>query len=125
MLDIAQYLGVSTDSVYWWVECRGLPVHRVRRLMRFTCSEVDQWVRSEDDGSRGEDVGKSASHGAPRGPSTTYQSINPCDLRVARSSKLTPLGEHCERVTSPAMARFGEESFEWPPRTRFTEKPVR
>jgi len=47
--EIAEYLSVSTDSVYRWVEQRGLPVHRIGRLLRFKCSEVDRWVRSEDE----------------------------------------------------------------------------
>ena len=47
--EIAEYLGVSTDSVYRWVEQRGLPVHRVGRLLRFKCSEVDDWVHSRDE----------------------------------------------------------------------------
>lgn len=51
--EIAQYLGVSTDSVYRWVEKRGLPVHRVGRLFRFKCSEVDEWVRSQGDDPSG------------------------------------------------------------------------
>lgn len=56
--EISEYLGVSTDSVYRWVEKRGLPVHRVGRLFRFKCSEVDEWVRrhgGEDSGQKGGD----------------------------------------------------------------------
>ncbi len=56
--EIAEYLGVSTDSVYRWVERRGLPVRRVGRLMRCKCSEVDEWFRSQDDGGSGEGAGK-------------------------------------------------------------------
>ena len=48
--EIAKYLGVSTDSVYRWVEQRGLPVHRVGRLLRFKCTEVDEWVHGQDRG---------------------------------------------------------------------------
>jgi excisionase family DNA binding protein len=46
--EIAEYLGVSTDSVYRWIEQRGLPAHRLGRLLRFKCSEVDVWVRRQD-----------------------------------------------------------------------------
>lgn len=56
--EIAKYLGVSTDSVYRWVERRGLPVHRVGRLLRFKCSEVDQWVHGQEEES-GDAAGKS------------------------------------------------------------------
>lgn len=56
--EIAKYLGVSTDSVYRWVEQRGLPVHRVGRLLRFKCSEVDEWVHGRDEANGDEDAGK-------------------------------------------------------------------
>ena len=56
--EIAVYLGVSTDSVYRWVEQRGLPVHRVGRLLRFKCSEVDEWVHGQDVGNGDENAGK-------------------------------------------------------------------
>ena len=58
--EIAEYLGVSTDSVYRWVEQRGLPVHRVGRLLRFKCSEVDDWVHSQDDENGEQEAGKPA-----------------------------------------------------------------
>lgn len=58
--EIAEYLGVSTDSVYRWVERRGLPVHRVGRLFRFKCSEVDEWVHSQGDRDGGRKADKPA-----------------------------------------------------------------
>lgn len=54
--EIAEYLGVSTDSVYRWVEQRGLPVHRVGRLFRFKCSEIDEWVHGQDEQNGGQDA---------------------------------------------------------------------
>lgn len=50
--DVASHLGVARDSVYRWVESKGLPAHRVGRLFRFKLSEVDDWVRAggADDG---------------------------------------------------------------------------
>ena len=42
--EVAAHLGVTTTSVYRWVESRGLPAHRVGRLFRFRLSEVDAWV---------------------------------------------------------------------------------
>jgi excisionase family DNA binding protein len=56
--EIAEYLGVSTDSVYRWVEQRGLPVHRVGRLLRFKCSEVDEWVHRQDEDNGEQDANK-------------------------------------------------------------------
>ena len=43
---VASHLGVNKDSVYRWVENRGLPAHKVGRLLRFRLSEVDEWVKS-------------------------------------------------------------------------------
>ena len=42
--DIAKHLGVAKDSVYRWIERKGLPAHRVGRLWKFKISEVDEWV---------------------------------------------------------------------------------
>ena len=44
--DVASHLGVGKDSVYRWVEKRGLPARRVGRLLRFRLSEVDAWVQA-------------------------------------------------------------------------------
>ena len=43
--DVAAHLGVVKDSIYRWVESKGLPAHRVGRLLRFKLSEVDDWIR--------------------------------------------------------------------------------
>jgi excisionase family DNA binding protein len=44
--NVAAHLGVAKDSVYRWIEERGLPAHRVGRLFRFKLSEIDEWIRS-------------------------------------------------------------------------------
>ena len=43
--DVAKHLGVAEDSVYRWIEGKGLPAHRMGRLWKFKISEVDEWVR--------------------------------------------------------------------------------
>jgi len=43
--DVAKHLGVVKDSIYRWIERRGLPAKRVGRLWKFKLSEVDEWVR--------------------------------------------------------------------------------
>jgi excisionase family DNA binding protein len=50
--DVAKHLGVAKDSVYRWIERRGLPAHRIGRLWKFRLSEVDKWVEA---GGQGED----------------------------------------------------------------------
>ena len=44
--EIAEYLGVSKDTVYTWVSSRGMPGHKVGRLWKFKTAEVDGWVRT-------------------------------------------------------------------------------
>jgi excisionase family DNA binding protein len=53
--DVAKHLGVARDSVYRWIESRGLPAHKVGRIWKFKLSQVDAWVeaggaKADDDG---------------------------------------------------------------------------
>jgi excisionase family DNA binding protein len=43
---LADHLGVTRDSIYRWIDRKGLPAHRVGRLWRFKITEVDDWVRA-------------------------------------------------------------------------------
>lgn len=43
---IAEHLGVRRDSIYRWIDSKGLPAHRIGRLWKFQVSEVDEWVRN-------------------------------------------------------------------------------
>lgn len=43
--DIATHLWVAKDSVYRWIERKGLPAHKMGRLWKSTISEVDERVR--------------------------------------------------------------------------------
>jgi excisionase family DNA binding protein len=53
---IAEHLGVRRDSIYRWIDAKGLPAHRIGRLWKFNVSEVDDWVRGS--GARGDDARK-------------------------------------------------------------------
>lgn len=44
--EIAQYLGVSRDTVYDWISKKQMPAHRVGRFWKFKADEVDRWVRA-------------------------------------------------------------------------------
>ena len=43
---LAQHLGVTKDSVYRWIDRKGLPAKKVGKLWKFKLSEVDEWVRT-------------------------------------------------------------------------------
>jgi excisionase family DNA binding protein len=45
--NVAVHLGVAKDSVYRWIDAKGLPAHRIGKLWKFKLSEVDDWVRAE------------------------------------------------------------------------------
>ena len=52
--EVARHLGVARDTVYRWIDSRGMPAHRVGRFWKFQLSEVDAWVISgEADVSNG------------------------------------------------------------------------
>ena len=44
--EIAEYLGVSKDTVYTWVTSKGMPGHKVGRFWKFKGAEIDDWVRA-------------------------------------------------------------------------------
>jgi len=43
--EIAKYLGVSSDTVYRWIDKHSMPAHRLGRLWKFKKDEVDTWVK--------------------------------------------------------------------------------
>nr|WP_319396593.1 helix-turn-helix domain-containing protein [uncultured Desulfobacter sp.] len=43
--EIAQYLGISKDTVYTWINKKKMPAHKIGRLWKFKKDEVDTWVR--------------------------------------------------------------------------------
>jgi excisionase family DNA binding protein len=45
---VAEHLGVAKESVYRWIERRGLPAHRIGRIWKFKLSAVDEWVQTVD-----------------------------------------------------------------------------
>ena len=54
--DVAAHIGVAKDSVYRWIEGKGLPAHRIGKLWKFKLSEVDDWVRSHGSSAAREDA---------------------------------------------------------------------
>jgi len=50
--EMAEYLGVSKDTVYNWIKDRNLPAHKVGRLWKFKRGEIDGWVRKTENKQR-------------------------------------------------------------------------
>lgn len=44
--EICKYLGVSSDTVYRWIERADMPAHRMGRLWKFKKNQVDAWVEA-------------------------------------------------------------------------------
>ena len=42
--EIATHLGVSRDTVYTWVNEKGMPAHKVGKLWKFKATEIDAWI---------------------------------------------------------------------------------
>jgi excisionase family DNA binding protein len=58
--DITEYLGVSREAIFQWIENRGMPGHKVGRLWKFKISEIDEWIKSGKSGDlSGESENKS------------------------------------------------------------------
>ena len=44
--EICRYLGVSSDTVYRWIDRFGMPAHRMGRLWKFKKNQVDAWIEA-------------------------------------------------------------------------------
>lgn len=44
--EMCKYLGVSSDTVYRWIERFSMPAHRMGRFWKFKKDEVDEWVKT-------------------------------------------------------------------------------
>jgi len=53
--EICEYLGISRDTAYKWIQHRGLPAYRLGRLWKFKKEEIEEWVKQ----AKGETHGRS------------------------------------------------------------------
>ena len=47
VLEVAEHLGVTSATLYKWLQRKELPAHKVGRLWKFKLDEVDAWVKSD------------------------------------------------------------------------------
>lgn len=47
--EAADYIGIKPVTLRKWLkEKKGVPAHKVGRLWKFKCSELDEWINSGD-----------------------------------------------------------------------------
>lgn len=44
--EICQHLGVSSDTVYRWIDRSAMPAHKMGRKWKFKRDQVDAWVEA-------------------------------------------------------------------------------
>ena len=44
--EICEYLGVSRDTVFKWIDSKNMPAHKMGRQWKFKLDEVDNWIKS-------------------------------------------------------------------------------
>ena len=44
--EICEYLGVSRDTIFKWIETKDMPAQKIGRQWKFKLDEVDAWVKS-------------------------------------------------------------------------------
>lgn len=59
--DVAAHLGVRKDSIYRWIERRGLPARKIGKLWKLRLSEVDHWAVQHGSASTPEEQAKAGS----------------------------------------------------------------
>jgi len=46
LIEICEYLGVSRDTVFKWIDNKNMPAHKMGRQWKFKIDEVDNWIKS-------------------------------------------------------------------------------
>ncbi|HOX26858.1 MAG TPA: helix-turn-helix domain-containing protein [Candidatus Krumholzibacteria bacterium] len=44
--EVAAHLGIARETVYRWIDRKGLPAHRIGKFWKFKLTEVDEWART-------------------------------------------------------------------------------
>ena len=61
--EIAAHLGIARETVYRWIDQKGLPAHRIGKFWKFKLTEVDGWART---GAAASDVDPKSPEGEER-----------------------------------------------------------
>ncbi len=49
--EIADYIGVSKDTIRNWIKHSNMPAQKIGRLWKFKISDVDEWIAARNDNS--------------------------------------------------------------------------
>lgn len=44
--EIAQYLGISKETVYRWLDSKKIPAHKIGKQWKFQLLEIETWVKT-------------------------------------------------------------------------------
>ena len=44
--EVCEYLGVSRDTIFKWIDSKEMPAHKMGRLWKFKLEEVDEWIKA-------------------------------------------------------------------------------
>jgi len=69
--EIATHLGVVRETVYRWIDRKGLPAHRIGKFWKFKVPEVDMWARSEQQQGENAEEGSLEPGSVDGGPAVT------------------------------------------------------
>jgi excisionase family DNA binding protein len=69
--EIATHLGIVRETVYRWIDRKGLPAHRIGKFWKFKIPEVDMWARSEPQQGESVEEGRPGPGPVVVGPAVT------------------------------------------------------
>lgn len=44
--ELSTYLGLSLNTIYAWVNQRRIPYVKISRLVKFSITDIDEWMKS-------------------------------------------------------------------------------
>ena len=47
LAEVAEYIGVSKDTIRNWIKNSNMPAHKIGRLWKFKKTEVDLWISNK------------------------------------------------------------------------------
>ena len=45
--EAADYLGISKNTLYGWVNMKKIPYYKISRLLKFTLDDLNEWVTEQ------------------------------------------------------------------------------